>query len=275
MLGALIGAGASLASSLFGNKENKKARKQEYAQQKEFAQSGIQWKVDDAKKAGIHPLYALGANTVSYSPQSVGGSDFSGLASAGQDVGRAIDATRSPAGKIDAFTQSAQRLQLEGLGLDNDLKRTELASAVARARQGSPSAGIPTAATRWLLDGQGNSPSIDAQGITRTTKREEPEPGNPAYVAGAQSGTDLVRNPQGGYSPIMSQQIAEAAESDPTAVLEWIIRNRIMSPIGMGERPSIPGTLPWQQVVHHNYQWQKRDRAYYPNRTYGRFNTRK
>ncbi|AXH77176.1 MAG: DNA pilot protein [Microviridae sp.] len=47
------------------NLEN--ARKQiEY--QKEYAQNGIQWRVADAKKAGIHPLYALGANTPTYTP---------------------------------------------------------------------------------------------------------------------------------------------------------------------------------------------------------------
>ena len=38
------------------------------ALQREFAQSGIQWKVADAKKAGLHPLAALGAQTASASP---------------------------------------------------------------------------------------------------------------------------------------------------------------------------------------------------------------
>jgi len=40
--------------------------------QKEFAQQGVQWRVADAKKAGIHPLAALGASLVNYQPQQVG-----------------------------------------------------------------------------------------------------------------------------------------------------------------------------------------------------------
>ena len=92
MLSALIGAGASLASSLFKTSSDKKSAKkaaaQNYAQQKEFAQNSIRWKKEDAERAGIHPLYALGANTNSFAPTSVGtSSDFSGLAQAGQDIG--------------------------------------------------------------------------------------------------------------------------------------------------------------------------------------------
>lgn len=56
--------------------------------QRKYAENSIQWKVQDAKKAGVHPLAALGANTMSFSPQTVGQmkSDF------GQNLGRAINA---------------------------------------------------------------------------------------------------------------------------------------------------------------------------------------
>lgn len=39
--------------------------------QKEFAQNSIQWKVQDAKKAGIHPLAALGASGYTAAPSFV------------------------------------------------------------------------------------------------------------------------------------------------------------------------------------------------------------
>lgn len=39
--------------------------------QKEFAQNSIQWKVQDAMKAGLHPLAALGASGYSASPVQV------------------------------------------------------------------------------------------------------------------------------------------------------------------------------------------------------------
>lgn len=152
MLGALIGAGASLLGGVLGNKANEKANKQaqenalrQEALQKEFAQSGIQWKVQDAEKAGIHPLYALGANTVSYSPTSVGSTpnNFDFLGDAGQNIGRAIQANTGPQGKILALQTTAAALQNEGLQLDNALKKTQLFSAARLAGQPGTAAGIP------------------------------------------------------------------------------------------------------------------------------------
>lgn len=284
MLGALIGAGASLASSLFGkssadkaNKQNARLAQQQYEQQKEFAQSGIQWKVDDAKKAGIHPLYALGANTVSYSPTSVGqqsGTDFSGLASAGQDIGRAIDATRSNPERLDAYTQTLRAIQLDGGKLDNDIKRAELASKLATVR-GQVGPGLPTSQTvsAWGLDGQGNAPQLNAAEVNQTGTRDPRDPSNGSYVYGASPGVDLMQNPSGGYSPVMPKQLAESMESDPSGVLEWVIRNKILAPIGYGSKPNIPGRLPWQTPQYRNYEWGNYDVP--RNRSYGRFNTRR
>jgi len=141
MLPAIIGAGASLLGGLLSNKANEKANAQaqenalrQEALQKEFAQSGIQWKVGDAKAAGIHPLYALGANTVSYSPSTVGATpnNFDFLGDVGQNVGRAIQATQSNPARIQALQLTAAQLQNEGLKLDNDLKREVAAMAKER-----------------------------------------------------------------------------------------------------------------------------------------------
>lgn len=154
MLGALIGAGASLLGGVLGNRSANKQAEQQYQHQKEFAQSGIQWKVEDAEKAGVHPLYALGANTVSYSPTSVGGSDF-GIPEAGQNIGRAMDATRSaPATQL---AQLATKTQIEGLELDNELKRTQLASAARLAAQTGPHPALPSPFDAYHLAGQGDS----------------------------------------------------------------------------------------------------------------------
>lgn len=48
----------------------------EYERQKEFKQNDIQWKVADAKKAGLHPLAVLGSASSPYTPmgQTVTGS---------------------------------------------------------------------------------------------------------------------------------------------------------------------------------------------------------
>lgn len=132
MLGALLGAAGTALGSFF----NKESAEDQTKLQKEFAQNAIQWKVADATKAGLHPLAALGANTVSYSPMQVG--DMAGpLGSMGQDIGRSIEATQNgterAAGKLGL-------LQLERAGLENDLLRTQIASenGKLRAQLGPP-----------------------------------------------------------------------------------------------------------------------------------------
>lgn len=155
MLASLISAGTSLLGGLFGRKSQEEANAKNLAAQREFAQSGVQWRVADAKKAGIHPLAALGAQTASFSPSFVGDTSFgTGIAQAGQDVSRAIDATRPAAQRSAAFEKSVQDLTVQKMGLENQI----LASQLAKINQaGHPPAfpGTPT-----LIDGQGNTTSV-------------------------------------------------------------------------------------------------------------------
>lgn len=67
--------------------------------QRQFAQNGVRWRVEDAKKAGIHPLAALGMTGASASPVYVG-SNFDG-GSMGQNIERAINATRTQEERTD------------------------------------------------------------------------------------------------------------------------------------------------------------------------------
>lgn len=100
--------------------------------QREFAQNGISWKVADANRAGIHPLYALGAPTMSPSVSS-----FSPMGEAlsrtGQDVSRAMNATRSVEQRDDAYSKTVQDMSLTRMGLENDL----LASKIQRLKVNS------------------------------------------------------------------------------------------------------------------------------------------
>lgn len=247
MIGKLIAAGASLLGGMLGNKAQEKAqrqnmaheaamRKKEYDQQKEFAQSGIQWKVQDADKAGVHPLYALGANTVSYAPQSIGSTQlqpegFGYVADAGQHLGRAISSTTSKPGQVDGFTRAVQALQLDGLGLDNDIKRADLASKIATTQQGSMP-GIPGVATRWLLEGQPGGE------IDYSRKQSPAEPGAPFQTAGAAPDVMFTKTNTGGYAPVMPENVQEAYENDMIGRWQWMLRNRIVP--GWGQYPNIP-----------------------------------
>lgn len=127
LLGALGGIAGSVIGGLFG-KDQADANRDA---QKEFAQHGIRWKVADAKAAGIHPLYALGAQTHSFTP--VGAGDYVGaLGAAGQDIGRAIDATRTERERkqasLDAFiaTQEARARERDNHALDTRMKNLQI-----------------------------------------------------------------------------------------------------------------------------------------------------
>lgn len=143
MLGPLISAGASLLGGFLNRDAQKDANEANAAQaarnealQREFAQNSVQWRVADAQKAGVHPLYALGSPGMSFSPVSVGASAETGvgtgLQSMGQDISRAVSAYRSPGEKVSAVQQAQQTasntLDLENKKLNNDLLRAKIAA---------------------------------------------------------------------------------------------------------------------------------------------------
>lgn len=127
MLGELISAGASLIGGLFGNQQKKEGQEREIELQREFAQNGLRWKVEDAQRAGIHPLAALGATGASYSPVGLGDNDYSAVGSSvGQDISRAVDATRTAPERMGAISHKMEALGLERASLENDLLRAQI-----------------------------------------------------------------------------------------------------------------------------------------------------
>lgn len=227
MIEALATLGGTIANKIFGDKAADKQAKL----QKEFAQSGIQWKVEDAKKSGIHPLYALGANTVSYTPTQVGGGDF---AAAGQNIGRAIDATRSNNGKAAALAITAAELQAEGLKLDNEMKRVQLASSMALARQAGSAPGLPSATVMpgFLgLPGQGDTAQIDGPEVNVKKNIAPITPGQPHAELGAHPEIAWYRTPSGGLAPMVPQSLSESFEQDWPSFYQWYYRNKIVPEI--------------------------------------------
>lgn len=95
LLGGAAAAGGNLIGGIVGHILNNKASKEEwqanYNAQKEFAQNSIQWRVQDAQKAGIHPLYAMG-NSPGYTPSSSMNNNSlqAGIAGAGEAMQMAM-----------------------------------------------------------------------------------------------------------------------------------------------------------------------------------------
>lgn len=221
MIGALIGAGASLIGGMLGQKSQEKQQAQNIALQKEFAKKAIQWKAADAEKAGISKLYALGANTVSYTPNSIGGSPLGeGIASAGQDIGRAMAAGQSNTSRTASLALAAAKTQLEGLQLDNDIKRVSLASKIATTNQPGTAPGINLEGTTPFIPGQGNS------SILLEKKIPPSHPGAPNAEAGVNPDIAWVQT-KTGWTPVIPQQLAESYENDWIGGMSWQARNRL------------------------------------------------
>lgn len=266
MLGALIGAGASLLGGFLGQKQQNKMADKNIALQREFAQSGIQWKVEDARKAGIHPLYALGANTHSFSPVSVGSDLGSGIANAGQDIGRAMDATRSGSDRLTAFQKTVQDLSLQKMGLENEL----LASQIAKLRTTGSPPPMASPEDRMLLDGQAQSLAANDRVAkafdlveTKPLQRTASDPSRPYQEAGAINDLGFVRT-KDGYMPVQSNDAKQRLEDDLIGDLAWSLRNRILPSIGANQTPpNVPvgkGYRRWQ--FHPLYQEYRRTKDY-------------
>lgn len=231
MIGDLIAAGASLIGGFSAQKQQNKMAEQNIQLQKDFAQQGIQWKVNDAKAAGIHPLYALGAQTHSFAPVSVGDSLSPAISNAGQYLGRAANATATGSQRVTAITEAAQALALEKAGLENDLLRSQIRRNNAA---GSPPP-MPLPGTNWLIPGQGETTIPDVPGtvVDKGLTRTGTDPVAPWSESGSISDVGFARNSWGGMSPVPSKDVKERIEDIMPAEWMWAIRNMVT--------PNIPG----------------------------------
>lgn len=248
MIGEILSAGASLLGGFLNRSAAKDAAAQQQANfdrniqmQQDFAQQGIRWKVADAKAAGIHPLFALGSSGASFSPvASTVGADTSmgtAMANAGQDLGRAINSTRTQSERVTAVSEAAQKLSLDKMSLENQL----LASQIAKINQ-SMTPSFPASNDRFLIDGQGNT---KVTGIERpksliqekAMERAPSDPGRPFSEPGAITDVGYARTAQGGYAPVPSKDVKERIEDTLIPELLWAIRNNVLPAFGFNEAP--------------------------------------
>lgn len=124
--GSLTDAAGSILGGSISDKRNQAYANQmwqkNYNAQKEFAQNSIQWRVQDAKKAGIHPLYAMG-QTPGYTP-----SDSSFSSAYGEGVSRAMNSIGQAMGQLDL---SLKKEQVKGEKLNNVSKAVDTANKIA------------------------------------------------------------------------------------------------------------------------------------------------
>lgn len=247
--GALIMGGSSLLGGALNNRAIRRANERNLQMQEEFARNGIRWRVEDAKAAGIHPLYALGASTMSpsYSVQAETGIG-TGLQNMGQDLSRAMRAGMG----VDELQESIMKEQLTNQKLHNEL----LGIQINKARQ---PATIPlnfSGVQDSFFDGQ--SPLMQ----NKPVQREHSSPFDPARSAGAVSDIGFVYTQDGGLAVLPSKDAKERLEDQLIPEAMWAWRNQIQ-PFFTGVEKK-PDQREFPLPLGYEWKWNAVKQGFYP-----------
>lgn len=220
--GSVIGAAGGIASSLFGSSSQEKANKlnlqlarEQLAYQKELAHNQVQWRVEDAKKAGLHPLAALGVSPMSYSPVSGSavGADYSGVGQSLQQMGQDIDRARM-AGLDREERRRALELQdtqtalaLRNQELNNQILEQELVSRRVKLFQ-------------QLTPGMASLYGLDRRRYAIPGQDDAVMPRAEGTVATGDKQYQFMQRPNGSYTLQPSDSYAQNYEDK--ALIEWL-----------------------------------------------------
>lgn len=208
--------------------------------QREFAQNGIRWKAADAKAAGLHPLFAMGASTQGFAPIAIGAgqqaaaeSDWLGptIRNMGQDLSRAV------AAQATQQEREAQQLQLELLRAQVHKEYALAAEIESRARNHSIAMSYPAMPSNLspiavrelgpLIPGQGNGLVTQGSGAFRVEPQKVPThaPGDPARLPSATPGYIPVSQPDRSVILMPAQGDQRMDEISALDVIPWLRAN--------------------------------------------------
>lgn len=248
-IGSAIGAVGSIAGGLIGANATANAAGLSYEAQKEFAQNGIRWKVEDAKRAGVHPLYALGASTNGFTPVGGYGGDY-GIADAAAHLGQGFERaqqakmTKEERDKQDVRDAIQDMAALEDLRqkkrmndaqirlADSEIFRNFALSTSALRKTGLPPA-MP-GGSGGVIEGQGESYAT-GQTTPEVSSVVTSERGAPHIQAGLPPDARFYRTSTG-RAPLPTEQAADAMDAAYGSGLFWAFRNNLL--------PSLANFLP-------------------------------
>lgn len=178
------------------------------ALQREFAQSGIQWRVEDAKKAGLHPVFALSGGGAAYAPSavSVGNNVGDDMSRMGQGLGRAIDSVMSGE---DKTVKSLQQALLRSQIAKTDAEASAIRAGTNRGGPGQVGPGIPSpssAVTHPDFESVTPDVVVSADSTDRSLTASEMRPALSRYIMKDADGNDTTL-----YLP--SKDMSEPLES--------------------------------------------------------------
>lgn len=224
--GSIIDRGLSMLGGGGSTDQAAAAAAENWRRQEEFAKNGISWRVADAQRAGIHPLYALGASIPSFSPATYipehePSADWSGV---GQDISRAVLAAQDG----DTRTENKMNtLAIERAELENELIRSRIARE--RAQLGPP---LPSASATIIPGQEDTRPLVENKPMERTATA----PGAAHQEPGAIPDVGYSQTPRG-LAPVPSKDVKERIEDMALASIPWMWRNQILPNFGGGDKP--------------------------------------
>lgn len=139
--------------------------------QKEFAQNGISWRVNDARNAGIHPLAALGANVSSGPTMAVGN-----------------PGTAPQLGKFDYLAVQNAKLQ-------NDLLKAQIANLNGQTFRNTTEVASPRVASLTDMPGQSGSLTQANRGALQSKVAGYHEKPQDLYAFMRDSEGNILRGP--------------------------------------------------------------------------------
>lgn len=262
---SLAGAGISAAMQSSAQSQQAGQFAENIAQQREFAQHGIRWKVADAQAAGVHPLFALGANTTSFSPistfQPSGDAVGPLVAQAGQNLGRAIASTSTAEERQKGLMAA---LQLERAGLENDLLRSQIARTAGQIGPPFPTGAVGPGgvSTGDIARGPLGTWELDPTKVTSTL------PGNPGMTAGPPVPTvqwGFATN--GALQPFPAPGLKIEDEFLAPLMTRWIFSDWLPHNFGPPERQVMAGVMAAIRSRHPNAvgaEWSHRKQGFVP-----------
>lgn len=218
LLGGLLGGLVGGIGSVLGANSASQDRKL----QKQFAQNQIQWKVQDAIKAGIHPLYALGAPPSMYQPVGDGGVS-AGLSQMGQDISRAFSAG---ADRKQRAAEMAMALQAHELAMRRGSAEIDLIQSEIMRNKASVGPPLPLANDRNGISGL---PVPRGALVDRRPMRmNETFPGQPWSEPAPVATTGWQSLEDGGLIRVPSEDYAARATDNEVLEFDWAWRNRVI-----------------------------------------------
>lgn len=138
-LGGIAGAAANLVGGLFGQRNQEQINQQNLAESRYQATHAIQERVEDAKRAGINPLAALGSSFQPTAPSLVGSDALpSAMSGMGQNLSRAASAFQDATSREQKLKEDLLQAQINQTNVTTTgemLRNSKLAGVVA---PGSP-----------------------------------------------------------------------------------------------------------------------------------------